>query len=208
MCADFALSRTLSPGQDFDSNGKSADPPRLTPCPTRLYVAQPPEIKETPTLVAVKIRLKRMGKIRAPYLPHRRRRLPYQARWQGHRGDREVPPERDPSVIEVNSERALYWLGVGAQPSEPVAAILKVTGDWQKFKGEPAPPPMLFAEERRDKTARFNDALRTHASSPAPKPSPLAGPSAPTPRPLTRPRPLRQSPRPRLPRPSRSTRLR
>lgn len=46
-------------------------------------------------------------------------------------------PGQEPSVIEVNSERALYWLGVGAQPSEAVAALLKVTGDWQKFKGLP-----------------------------------------------------------------------
>jgi small subunit ribosomal protein S16 len=46
-------------------------------------------------------------------------------------------PGQDPSIIEVNSERALYWLGVGAQPSEAVAALLKVTGDWQKFKGLP-----------------------------------------------------------------------
>jgi small subunit ribosomal protein S16 len=46
-------------------------------------------------------------------------------------------PGQEPSIIEVNSERALYWLGVGAQPSEAVAALLKVTGDWQKFKGLP-----------------------------------------------------------------------
>ena len=46
-------------------------------------------------------------------------------------------PGQEPSLIEINSERALYWLGVGAQPSEAVAALLKVTGDWQKFKGLP-----------------------------------------------------------------------
>ena len=46
-------------------------------------------------------------------------------------------PGQEPSIIEVNSARALYWLGVGAQPSEAVAALLKVTGDWQKFKGLP-----------------------------------------------------------------------
>ena len=51
-------------------------------------------------------------------------------------------PKEDPSFIEVDSERAQYWLGVGAQPTEPVAAILKITGDWQKFRGEPAPEPM------------------------------------------------------------------
>ena len=46
-------------------------------------------------------------------------------------------PGQEPSLIEINSERVLYWLGVGAQPSEAVAALLKVTGDWQKFKGLP-----------------------------------------------------------------------
>jgi small subunit ribosomal protein S16 len=46
-------------------------------------------------------------------------------------------PGQEPSLIEINSERALYWLGVGAQPSEAVEALLKVTGDWQKFKGLP-----------------------------------------------------------------------
>ena len=45
-------------------------------------------------------------------------------------------PKNDPSVIRVNSERAQYWLSVGAQPTEQVAALLKITGDWQKFKGE------------------------------------------------------------------------
>ena len=117
--------------------------------------------------MAVKIRLKRMGKIRAPYY----RIVVADSRTK--RDGRVIEeigkyhPKEDPSVIEVNSERALYWLGVGAQPSEPVAAILKVTGDWQKFKGEPAPPPMLFAEERRDKTARFNDALKDSRFEPS-----------------------------------------
>ena len=61
-------------------------------------------------------------------------------------------PKEDPSLIEVDSERAQYWLGVGAQPTEPVAAILKVTGDWQKFKGEPAPghPEGRRAEDRQE----------------------------------------------------------
>jgi len=46
-------------------------------------------------------------------------------------------PGQEPSLIEINSQRAQYWLGVGAQPSEAVEALLKVTGDWQKFKGLP-----------------------------------------------------------------------
>jgi small subunit ribosomal protein S16 len=116
--------------------------------------------------VAVKIRLKRMGKIRAPHY----RIVVADARTK--RDGRVIEeigkyhPKEDPSFIEVNSERAQYWLGVGAQPSEPVAAILRVTGDWQKFKGEPAPPPMLVAEGRRDKTEIFNEALKDVAREP------------------------------------------
>jgi len=86
--------------------------------------------------VAVKIRLKRMGKIRAPYY----RIVVADSRTK--RDGRVIEeigkyhPTENPSVIEVNSERAQYWLGVGAQPTEQVAAILKLTGDWGQFKGE------------------------------------------------------------------------
>jgi small subunit ribosomal protein S16 len=87
--------------------------------------------------VAVKIRLKRMGKIRAPYY----RIVVADARTKRDgRAIEEIGkyhPTRDPSVIEVQSERAQYWLSVGAQPTEQVLALLKVTGDWQKFKGLP-----------------------------------------------------------------------
>jgi small subunit ribosomal protein S16 len=69
-------------------------------------------------------------------------------------------PKEHPSFIEVDSERAQYWLGVGAQPTDAVAAIFRVTGDWQKFKGEPAPPPMLVAEPKADKKAVFEAAAR------------------------------------------------
>jgi len=55
---------------------------------------------------------------------------------------------QNPSRIEVDTDRAQYWLGVGAQPTEPVLAILKLTGDWQKFKGLPAPAPLLVAEPK------------------------------------------------------------
>jgi len=87
--------------------------------------------------VAVKIRLKRMGKIRAPYY-----RIVV-ADSRNKRDGRSIEeigkyhPTEEPSFIEVNSERALYWLGVGAQPSPQVEAILKLTGDWGKFKGDP-----------------------------------------------------------------------
>jgi len=89
------------------------------------------------TKVAVKIRLKRFGKMRAPYY----RIVVADARTKRDgRAIEEIGkyhPTEEPSFIEVNSERAQYWLSVGAQPSEQVAAILKITGDWQKFKGLP-----------------------------------------------------------------------
>jgi len=110
--------------------------------------------------VAVKIKLMRLGKMRAPYY----RIVVADARTK--REGRVIEtigkyhPKEDPSFIEVNGDRAAYWLGVGAQPTEPVAAILKVTGDWQKFKGLPAPPPMLVAEPKVDKRAVFEAAAR------------------------------------------------
>jgi small subunit ribosomal protein S16 len=86
--------------------------------------------------VAVKIRLKRMGKIRAPY--YRIVVVDSRTKRDG-RSIEEIGkyhPTEEPSFIEVQSERALYWLGVGAQPSPQVEAILKITGDWGKFKGD------------------------------------------------------------------------
>jgi small subunit ribosomal protein S16 len=86
--------------------------------------------------VAVKIRLKRMGKIRAPYY----RIVVADSRTK--RDGRVIEeigkyhPTEEPSFIEVQSERAQYWLGVGAQPSPQVEAILKLTGDWGIFKGD------------------------------------------------------------------------
>jgi small subunit ribosomal protein S16 len=65
-------------------------------------------------------------------------------------------PKEEPSRIEVNSERVQHWLTVGAQPSEPVIAILSKTGDWQKFKGLPAPTePLKVAPARADRTAAY-----------------------------------------------------
>lgn len=72
-------------------------------------------------------------------------------------------PQHNPSKIEVNSERARYWLGVGAQPTEAVAAILRVTGDWQAFRGEAAPAPMQVAEPKPDKKAVFEAAAKEAA---------------------------------------------
>jgi small subunit ribosomal protein S16 len=95
-----------------------------------------PLIKNQGITVAVKIRLKRMGKIRAPYY----RIVVADSRTK--RDGRVIEeigkyhPTEHPSVIVVDSERAQYWLSVGAQPTEQVAALLKLTGDWGRFKGD------------------------------------------------------------------------
>ncbi|MGZ4611962.1 MAG: 30S ribosomal protein S16 [Kineosporiaceae bacterium] len=111
--------------------------------------------------MSVKIRLKRMGKIRAPYY----RIVVADARTKRDgRAIEEIGkyhPTVDPSYIEVDSERAQYWLAVGAQPTEQVLAILKVTGDWQKFKGEPGAEGTLRApQQKADKRAVFEAAAR------------------------------------------------
>jgi small subunit ribosomal protein S16 len=87
--------------------------------------------------VAVKIRLKRLGKIRAPY--YRIVVVDARAKRDGRVIEEigKYHPTEDPSYIEVKSDRVQYWLSVGAQPTEPVLAQLKLTGDWQKFKGLP-----------------------------------------------------------------------
>jgi small subunit ribosomal protein S16 len=160
MWADFVSRRTLSTGAARIQRDASR-------APTGGRRSPPPQTSQGDTTpVAVKIRLKRMGKIRAPYY----RIVVADSRTK--RDGRVIEeigkyhPKEDPSFIEVDSERAQYWLGVGAQPSEPVAAILKVTGDWQKFKGEPAPAPMKVAEPKRDKTEIFNEALKDSQGEP------------------------------------------
>ena len=117
--------------------------------------------------MAVKIRLKRMGKIRQPYY----RVVVVDARKK--RDGRVIEeigkyhPKEEPSFIEVVSDRAQYWLGVGAQPSDAVAALLKVTGDWQKFKGLPGTEGTLRTKEaKRDKQELFNEALKDAANEP------------------------------------------
>jgi small subunit ribosomal protein S16 len=108
--------------------------------------------------VATKIKLMRLGKMRAPYY----RVVVADSRTK--RDGRAIEtigkyhPKEDPSFIEVDSERVQYWLGVGAQPTEAVAAILRVTGDWQRFRGEPAPPPMLTKAPKADKKLAFETA--------------------------------------------------
>ncbi len=117
--------------------------------------------------MAVKIRLKRMGKIRQPYyrvvvVDSRKKRDGKVIEEIG-----KYHPKQEPSFIEVRSERAQYWLGVGAQPSEAVEALLKVTGDWQKFKGLPGAEGTLKTREpRADKTELFNQALKEAGNEP------------------------------------------
>ena len=77
-------------------------------------------------------------------------------------------PGQEPSIIEVNSERALYWLGVGAQPSEAVEALLKVTGDWQKHKGLPGTEGTLkVAAPKPHKSIAYEAAVKAAAAEPA-----------------------------------------
>ncbi|MER6145677.1 30S ribosomal protein S16 [Streptomyces sparsogenes] len=116
--------------------------------------------------MAVKIKLKRLGKIRSP---HYRIVVADSRTRRDGRAIEEIGlyhPVQNPSRIEVDSERAQYWLSVGAQPTEPVLAILKVTGDWQKFKGLPAPAPMLVAEPKADKRALFEAAAKDSGDEP------------------------------------------
>ena len=110
--------------------------------------------------MAVKIKLKRLGKMRSPQY----RIVVADARTKRDgRAIEEIGkyhPKEEPSVIEVDSERAQYWLSVGAQPTQPVAAILKVTGDWQKFKGLPGTEGTLKPQPApKDKRALYEAAI-------------------------------------------------
>ncbi|MDY3128297.1 MAG: 30S ribosomal protein S16 [Corynebacterium sp.] len=110
--------------------------------------------------MAVKIKLQRMGKIRTPQY----RVIIADARTR--RSGKAIEnigiyhPKEEPSLIRIDSERAQYWLSVGAQPTEPVLALLKITGDWQKHKGLPgAEGTLKVAEEKPSKLDLFNAAL-------------------------------------------------
>ncbi len=118
--------------------------------------------------MATKIRLKRLGKIRSPH--YRIIVIDSRAKRDGQAIE-EIGlyhPKNDPSVIRVDSERAQYWLSVGAQPTEPVIAILKRTGDWQKFTGEDSPSGVDPQPERRDREAEFAKALAEDSGATAP----------------------------------------
>jgi len=110
--------------------------------------------------MAVKIKLQRVGKIRAAEY----RVVIADARTR--RSGKVIEnigiyhPKEEPSLIKIDSERAQHWLSVGAQPTEPVLALLKVTGDWQKHKGLPgAEGTLKVAEEKKSKLEIFNEAL-------------------------------------------------
>ncbi|MFP7833874.1 30S ribosomal protein S16 [Marisediminicola sp. LYQ134] len=133
--------------------------------------------------MAVKIRLKRMGKIRAPYY----RIVVADSRTK--RDGRVIEeigkyhPTEEPSVIQVDSDRAQYWLGVGAQPTEQVAALLKLTGDWGIFKGDKSAsestvkvkePKVGFQADEKKKAV-----LKPKAEAPAPAPQADEAPAAP-----------------------------
>jgi small subunit ribosomal protein S16 len=106
-----------------------------------------------------------MGKIRTPYyrvvvVDSRKKRDGKVIEQIG-----KYHPKEEPSLIEVTSDRAQYWLGVGAQPSEAVEALLKITGDWQTFKGLPGTEGTLKVKEpKRDKAEIFNEALKEAGS--------------------------------------------
>ncbi|HEY7597977.1 MAG TPA: 30S ribosomal protein S16 [Actinophytocola sp.] len=117
--------------------------------------------------MAVKIKLQRLGKIRAPYYrvvvaDARTRRSGKAIETIGR-----YHPKDEPSLIEVDSERTQYWLGVGAKPTESVQRILEITGDWQKFKGLPGTEGTLkHAEPKPTKQELFEAALKDAGEEP------------------------------------------
>jgi small subunit ribosomal protein S16 len=117
--------------------------------------------------VAVKIKLQRLGKIRQPYYrivvaDARTRRSGKAIETIG-----KYHPKEEPSLIEVDTDRAQYWLGVGALPTEPVQRLLEITGDWQKFKGLPgAEGTLKLKEPKPSKADLFAAALAAAGEEP------------------------------------------
>src|SRR6516225_2737467 len=130
---------------------------------------------EKTTVVAVKIKLKRLGKIREPYY----RIVVADARTKRDgRAIEEIGkyhPKAEPSLIEVNSERVQHWLSVGAQPTDPVRKIFEITGDWQKFKGLPgAEGTLRSAAPRADRKEAFAAAVAENLTESGAKSKPKA----------------------------------
>jgi small subunit ribosomal protein S16 len=118
--------------------------------------------------MAVKIKLTRLGKIRNPQ--YRIAVADARTRRDGRAIEiiGRYHPKEEPSLIEIDSERAQYWLGVGAQPTEPVLKLLKITGDWQKFKDLPgAEGTLKVAPPKPTKLELFNAALAEAEGSPS-----------------------------------------
>lgn len=118
--------------------------------------------------MAVKIKLTRLGKIRNPQ--YRIAIADARTRRDGRAIEiiGRYHPKEEPSLIEVDSERAQYWLGVGAQPTEPVLKLLKITGDWQKFKGLPGAEGTLKVKAPKpSKLELFNAALAAADGAPS-----------------------------------------
>ena len=117
--------------------------------------------------MAVKIKLKRLGKIRNPQY---RVVIADSRTARDGRAIEEIGlyhPKEEPSLIQINSERVQYWLGVGAQPTEPVLVLLKITGDWQKFKGLPgAEGTLRVAESKTSKLDNFAATVLAVADEP------------------------------------------
>ena len=128
--------------------------------------------------VAVKIKLKRLGKIHQPMY----RVVVADSRTaRNGRAIEEIgiyQPKEDPSIIRIDADRVAYWLGVGAQATEPVVALLKLTGDWQKFKGEKdTTSKVRVAPPKADHFAKYEKALKENLAereeeekNPRPKP--------------------------------------
>jgi small subunit ribosomal protein S16 len=117
--------------------------------------------------MAVKIKLTRLGKIRNPQ--YRIAVADSRTRREGRAIEviGRYQPKQEPSLIEIDSERAQYWLSVGAQPTEPVLKLLKITGDWQKFKGLPGAEGRLkVAAPKPSKLELFNAALAAADGAP------------------------------------------
>ena len=111
--------------------------------------------------MAVKIKLKRLGKIREPYY---RVVIADSRTKRDGRAIEEIGkyhPKLEPSLIQIDSERVQYWLSVGAQPTEPVRHLLTITGDWQKFKGLPgAEGTLKVAGDKADKKDRYEELVK------------------------------------------------
>jgi small subunit ribosomal protein S16 len=149
----------------FDGHTREAKPdPGI---PARIAELQRDTRRRSGFTMAVKIKLTRLGKIRNPQ--YRIAVADSRTRREGRAIEviGRYHPKEEPSLIEIDSERAQYWLSVGAQPTEPVLKLLKITGDWQKFKGLPGAEGRLkVAAPKPTKLELFNAALAAADGAP------------------------------------------